>query len=38
MLAFLDTNILVFPMRNCDVGGLRQSKDPMRMVLRRSGI
>ena len=38
ILAFLDTNMLVSPMRNCDIGGLSQSQDPTRMVLRRSGI
>ena len=38
ILAFLDTNLLVSPMRNCGVGGLIQCEDPTRMVLRRSGI
>ena len=38
ILAFLNTNMLVYPKRNCGVEGLSQCKDPMRMVLRRSGI
>ena len=38
ILAFLDTNMLVPPTRNCGVGGLSQREDPTRMVLRRSGI
>ena len=38
ILAFLDTNMLVSPTRNCGVGDLSQHKDPTRMVLRRSGI
>ena len=38
ILVFLDTNMLVSPMRNCGVGGLSQCVDPTRMVLRRSGI
>ena len=35
---FLDTKMLVFPMRNCGVGGVCQRQDPTQMVLRRSGI
>ena len=31
ILAFLDTNMLVYPTRNCSIGGLSQCKDPMRM-------
>ena len=38
ILAFLDTNMLVSPTRNCGIGGLRECKDPTQMVLRRSGI
>ena len=37
ILAFLDTNMLVSPTRNCDVGGLSQHLDQTQMVLRRSG-
>ena len=33
VLAFFDTNMLVSPMQNCDVGGLSQHKNPTRMVL-----
>ena len=36
-LAFLDTNMLVFPMQNSRVGGVTQRQTPMRRVLRRSG-
>ena len=36
ILAFLDTNMLVYQTRNCGVGG--QRKDPKRMVLHRSVI
>ena len=38
ILAFLDTNMLVSPTRNCGDGGLSQIEDPTGMVLRRSGI
>ena len=38
ILAFLDTNMLVYPMQNCGVGGLSQREDQTRMVLHRSGI
>ena len=38
ILAFLDTNMLVSPMRNCGIWGLSQSDDARRMVLRRSRI
>ena len=38
ILAFLDTNMLVSPTQNCGLGDLSQCEDPMRMVLRRSGI
>ena len=38
IIAFLDTNMLVYPTQNCGIGGLSQRQDPMRMVLRRSGI
>ena len=38
ILAFLGTNMLVSPTRNCGVGGLSQRDDPKRMVLCRSGI
>ena len=38
ILAFLDANMFVSPIRNCGVGGLSQRKDLTRMVLRRSGI
>ena len=38
ILAFLDTNMLVSPTRNCGVGGLIQFKDPTQMVLRRIRI
>ena len=31
---FLDTNMLVSPMRNCGIGGLSQREDPTRVVLR----
>ena len=37
-LAFLDTNMLVSSTPNCGVWGLSQRKDPLQMVLRRSGI
>ena len=33
ILAFLHTNMLVYPMQNCGVGGLSQCEDPTRMVL-----
>ena len=36
ILEFLDTNMLVYPTRNCGVGGLSQRQDPTQMVLRRS--
>ena len=35
ILAFLGTNMLVYPTQNCGVGGLSQSEDPTRMFLRR---
>ena len=35
---FLDTNMLVFPMRNGRVGGLNQCDGSTRMVSRCSGI
>ena len=38
MLAFLDTNMLVSPTRNCGVWGLRQCEDQTQLALRRSGI
>ena len=38
ILAFLDTNMLVSPTRNCGDGGLSQCEDPTRMLLHRSGI
>ena len=38
ILAFLDTNMSVSPMRNCCVGGLSQREDPMQMLLHHSGI
>ena len=38
IVAFLDTNMLESPTRNCGVGGLSQCEDPMRIVLHRSGI
>ena len=36
--AFLDTNMLVSTMQNYGIGGLNQSEDPMRIVLRHSEI
>ena len=38
MLAFLDTNMLVFPTQNYGIGTLSQREDPTRMVLHHSGI
>ena len=38
ILAFLDTNMLVYPTQNCGFGGLSQRQDLTPMVLRRSGI
>ena len=38
ILAFLDTDMLVYPTQNCGLGGVSQCQDPTRMVLRRSGI
>ena len=38
ILAFFDANMLIYPMRNCGVGGLSQCKDLTQMVLRCSGI
>ena len=37
-LAFLDTNMLVYPMQNRGVGGLSQHEDQTQLVMRRSGI
>ena len=38
ILAFLNTNMLVYPTGNCGIRGLSQHEDPTQMVLRRSGI
>ena len=38
IFAFLDTNMLVYPMQNCGTRDLSQCQDPTPMVLHCSGI
>ena len=38
ILAFLDTNVLVYPTQNCGIWGLSHLQDPRPMVSRHSGI